>query len=423
VTKPVRPPSETDTLSAEPGWTETLNSHNRERIMNVPDQAFISAYCNSIEDQDDAAAAGRGSPNRRVPSAPQVDTKRYRIDAGRNGNSVSPPHVESPASPWQNGSAGYSVEVAMWDAREDLPADELLVSTSVLSPLLASESDGGEVSSEPACASEEEATHEEPPTSDGETSSDHLEEETETPESPAQAQRAEECQDFKPVWEVDRFSWPSEANQLFEAEANYFKYAGEKLRDACLEGLRVLTIASARSREGCTTLAMCLARAASRAGVKVALIDADLKRPKLATRLGMKFPHGWQSAVNGDVPLGETAITSLEDGVVLLPVNERSEDEITRLDDSRVSDMIQAVARSAELVVIDMGCLGENPEHCFAQGSACPVDAAIVVRNVRHTPEEDTLAAATRLKQCGIAAVGIAENFTRSESARRNAAA
>ena len=62
-----------------------------------------------------------------------------------------------------------------------------------------------------------------------------------------------------PAWEVDRFRWPENVEQLFESRADYFDSAGKKLLAASQQGLKVLAITSARSGEGTTTTAMCLA--------------------------------------------------------------------------------------------------------------------------------------------------------------------
>jgi Mrp family chromosome partitioning ATPase len=228
---------------------------------------------------------------------------------------------------------------------------------------------------------------------------------------------------FKPIWEVDRFSWSPEINRLYDAESKYFGYAGVKLREASREGLRVLGIASARAGDGCTTLAICLARAASDAGVKVALLDANTDQPQLAARLGVKFSHGWQGAIAGETPLSETAIISLDNAMTLLPLSASSRDELTSLDDPKVTELVQTIATGVDLVVIDLGHMGSNSTCRFERGANCPIDAAIVVRDVRRTSEQQTLAVAGRLKECGIDAVGIAENYAPPDSTAKTAAA
>jgi Mrp family chromosome partitioning ATPase len=403
--------------------------------MNGPERAFISAYNDELQ-----------TPVQVPESHPVADSsstdaraKWYRIDARRPRAPLSTPHAVFAASEAEAAVPESSVEVSVWDVHAELPADNLLVSANILplpepeaeeltEPCEAGQVDATVASSrtdpEIAAVSEQEMPPPAPDTAqvDHDTA-DALSETSREDDEQAGDQPTVQPQEFKPIWEVDRFAWPADTSELFDAEANYFRHAGEKLRDACGEGLRVLAITSAKSREGCTTLAMCLARAAADCGLKVVLLDANLARPRLATRLGIKFPHGWQAAVAGEVPLGETAIASLQDGITLLPLNERGDDDEPSLADTRVTEMIGSVASGADLVVIDAGHVGDNPAECFEGGPACPVDAMIVVRNVLQTSQDETLAVAMHFKQRGVAAVGIAENFTQRENGVTKAAA
>jgi Mrp family chromosome partitioning ATPase len=63
------------------------------------------------------------------------------------------------------------------------------------------------------------------------------------------------------------------------------------------------------------------------------------------------------------------------------------------------------------LVIVDVGPLTSEDSHPFADCQPCPVDAAIVVRDLRNTTEKKALATAEHLQRTGVAAVGIAENF------------
>jgi Mrp family chromosome partitioning ATPase len=63
------------------------------------------------------------------------------------------------------------------------------------------------------------------------------------------------------------------------------------------------------------------------------------------------------------------------------------------------------------LVIVDVGPLGAEDRNPFAGVDGCPVNAAIVVRDLRFTSERKALATAEQLQQSGISAVGVAENF------------
>ncbi len=218
-------------------------------------------------------------------------------------------------------------------------------------------------------------------------------------------------QQLKPAWEVDRLMWPADADRLYDSEAEYFRHAGEKLRDASQEGLRVLGVSSSHGGEGCTTLAICLARSAAAAGAKVALVDANLLSPQLGAALGLDFAHSWHETLDGETPLAEAAVTAIADNVTLLPLSKHAVRQGLSLDSDAVNKVLRQASESFDLVLIDVGSLGDERQSSFRSGADCPLDAAIVVRDVRTTSEEETLDAVSRFRALGIEAVGVAENF------------
>ena len=235
--------------------------------------------------------------------------------------------------------------------------------------------------------------------------------EIEAPAAEAAISSSDSTAHFAPVWEVDRFQWPDDIEQLFQARTEYFDYAGQKLVAASREGLNILAITSTRSREGSTTLALCLARAAAGAGAKVGLLDGNLIRSELGEKLGVDFASGWQSAAALEQPLGEAAITGLEENITLFPSAAGPIADLDSLADERVGQVLRAAAANFDLLILDAGQadLGDNVK---------VLDAAIVVRDIRHTSQAETLNAAAALRNCGVKAVGLAENFSSSPAVR-----
>lgn len=225
-------------------------------------------------------------------------------------------------------------------------------------------------------------------------------------------------QKLKPAWEVDRLLWPADADQLYESESEYFRHAGEKLRDASQEGLRVLGISSSHDGEGCTTLAICLARAAAASGAKVALLDANLRSPQLGSALGLDFARSWHETLDGATPLAEAAVTAIADNVTLIPLSQNAARQGVTLDSDAFSELLDQARKTFDLVLVDLGSSCDEGQNCLQTGEACPLDAAIVVRDVRTTSEEETLESVSRFRTMGIDAVGVAENFAASAVAQ-----
>jgi len=215
---------------------------------------------------------------------------------------------------------------------------------------------------------------------------------------------------FIPDWEVDGLVWPEICERLLDTEARYFRSVGQRLREATRDQAHVVMITGARRGEGRTTLTLCLARCAAQAGVKVALVDADLENPQLGSQLGMETPCSWLEVVAGKSPLNEAAVASLEDGLTLFPLT-GAEDHQMQAGDPPWAAVLRTIATHFALVIVDTGPLGSDGRHPFLTDGTSPIDTAIVVRDLRNTTEKKTLATAALLQRSGVPAVGIAENF------------
>jgi Mrp family chromosome partitioning ATPase len=213
----------------------------------------------------------------------------------------------------------------------------------------------------------------------------------------------------QPAWEVDRFQWPEHCKLLLNTETEYLADVGKRLANAAQDGLNILAITSTRRGEGRTTLALCLARAAAQAGVKVALVDADMENPQLINELGVEAACGWQDVVLGAQPLAEAAIVSLEDRFTFFPWTPGG--ALKSLNDPRATRVLRAIAKAHSLVILDLGPVPGRETRMFEDGDACPIDAAILVRDVRWTSALEAQRVAGQLTEAGVESVGIAENF------------
>lgn len=72
--------------------------------------------------------------------------------------------------------------------------------------------------------------------------------------------------------------------------------------------------------------------------------------------------------------------------------------------------MIRRIAERFYLVIIDMEPISQAALR-LESGSASPVDAAVLVHDVRRMTEDQVAASIADLNRCGIEAVGIEENF------------
>ncbi|MCH2126771.1 MAG: P-loop NTPase [Pirellulaceae bacterium] len=229
------------------------------------------------------------------------------------------------------------------------------------------------------------------------------EENVPTPSSPS----------FSAVWEVDAFDWPPLFSQLHHADPRNLNDAVQQLHHASQEGLRVLGVTSCQAGEGRTTVAACLARAMANTGLRVALVDANLQQPGLSETLGIDAPTSWLDTILTKIPLNEVAVRSLADGLILFPITKHAELETSHIPAHDMNQMLQVMSRSFDLVIIDLECAAMLRQRA-QDASTCPLDACILVRDVRITSEECVVTTINDLHECGIESVSIIENFSNS---------
>jgi Mrp family chromosome partitioning ATPase len=208
-------------------------------------------------------------------------------------------------------------------------------------------------------------------------------------------------------WEVDHFLYPAVTEQLLSSYP-YFKQAGEKLLKATQAGMKVMAITGVGRQEGRTTLAICLARAAARAGLRVGLIDADFTSPALASQLGVEVEQGWEAVLRGSTTLAEIAVRAVEEGITLYPWLASGDAPAPQLSTPGVMEVVQQAATTNQLLLLDLGPWSATGLKKIVR---LPFDAALVVRDLRSRELDDLLPIANWLHEAGVEAVGIAENF------------
>ncbi len=217
-------------------------------------------------------------------------------------------------------------------------------------------------------------------------------------------------EELHPVWEVDRFYWPEISDRLLQAEALSFQQIGNHLISSSNDGLRTLAVTSAREGTGRTTVAICLTRIAAKAGLRVALIDADVNHPSLADQLNIEFAHGWEEHIANGIPLDECAIQSVEEGLTIFPCKVDAQPLSLALDHPKIREMIGQMAGTFDLVILDCNHLGAAGGKLLGSGRDGTIDAAALVVDGTSERHDVIDYAIERLQQIGIHSVGLIEN-------------
>lgn len=138
---------------------------------------------------------------------------------------------------------------------------------------------------------------------------------------------------------------------------------GESLRDmlaAVIEPFersegrgRSVLITSAVPDEGKTTTAISLARLAAAEGLKVVLIDGDLRHPSVLSRLGLPQGAGLQEILAGKVTLEQALRTDQRSGLQILPGSAMARGALASQSGERLRQVFQSLTRDVDLVVVD----------------------------------------------------------------------
>lgn len=210
--------------------------------------------------------------------------------------------------------------------------------------------------------------------------------------------------DFEPAYEVERFEWPAAVTSLaHEAEREL-----SALIDELLPECRGTLIVTGCCRgEGRTSIALLIARHLARSGTRTLLIDADFRRPNVATCLATDVELGWEETRGQGAP-GQAMIESLDDRLVILPLRKALDDAAQPVDDLHL--MRGELLRQFDVLCIDAGPLVEGGNDRELNLGETPA-AAVVVRDVRRSRMEQSQAVGRKLVQLGIQRWAIIENF------------
>ena len=191
---------------------------------------------------------------------------------------------------------------------------------------------------------------------------------------------------WRPVFEVTNFTWPELTGLLLETAAAQVRAAATELAEGSRRHRKLIAVTAAHRGEGCTVVALALAKALAEQEQRVILVNAHFDAPSLADSLGMAPQVGWEEVLAGDRQLTEALVESLEDGLTVLPMSKPAGED-WRLSVSRLKASFDELRRHCDLVLVDAGPLGESNDrrHLLSWAAPCRVDRALVVRNL-HPP-------------------------------------
>lgn len=116
---------------------------------------------------------------------------------------------------------------------------------------------------------------------------------------------------------------------------------------------RVFAVTSSLPGEGKTTIALNLAFSiASYGGIRLFLIEADLRQPKISAYLETTVEHGLDDYLDGEATIAESLLGVESEKFCIMPVRHPRQDSAELLSNSRLHALQQAILASDPQAII-----------------------------------------------------------------------
>ena len=171
---------------------------------------------------------------------------------------------------------------------------------------------------------------------------------------------------------------------------------------------RVIMVSSALPEEGKTTLVVNLALAISDAGQRVAVVEADLRRPKVTCYLGMVGGVGLTNVLTGTAHLDEVVQRYGQGGLTVIPAGPTPPNPGELLASSHMRAVVEKLRGRFDVVLVDAPPLLPVAD---ASGLAPHVDGVLLSVRYGSTRTDQLHQAATTVNRAGGRVLGAVLNM------------
>jgi capsular exopolysaccharide synthesis family protein len=176
------------------------------------------------------------------------------------------------------------------------------------------------------------------------------------------------------------------------------------------EPARIIAVTSALQGEGKTTLSCNLAITLAEAGWRVLLVDADLRRPRVAEYLGFEAVLGLTDVLLGDVQVGDVVQRWGDRSLLVLPSGSAPPNPSELLGSKAMADLLLVLRESADIVIIDTAPLLAVTDGVVV---AVQADGALLVTQQGRTSRSQVAAAARSLHSVSVRLLGCVLNMAK----------
>lgn len=206
------------------------------------------------------------------------------------------------------------------------------------------------------------------------------------------------------------WDWPEICEQLDQFTGDGFRQLAKHLQFAAGQGHKVLAFVGTTANTGRTSVVLTLTRILALEGrTSALLIDADRRRPQLASLTRLNTTAGLCEVLYGQAPLDQAAVRRTPGLISLLPLRTAVSDAEWGKLVAPLRALVKQARQNYDLVLIDAGVFGPETRlsDCWLRGAA---DAVITIS--RQLTGSKTTHDVLNWKQIGIESLGVIETFS-----------
>ena len=120
---------------------------------------------------------------------------------------------------------------------------------------------------------------------------------------------------------------------------------------------RIIAVTSPEQNDGKSTIAVNTAISMASMHARVLVVDADLRRPTIHTKLGIKNDRGLSDVIVGALPLGEAVKPTQHEGVWALTSGRRAPNPVALLQSDSFDRLLDDAREHFDVVILDTPAL------------------------------------------------------------------
>ena len=194
-------------------------------------------------------------------------------------------------------------------------------------------------------------------------------------------------------------------NEAFNTLSTNLSFAGANVKK--------IMITSCHAAEGKSYLAMNLMRTLAQRGIKVALVDADLRRSLVNSDYGLKFEDGRSDGkglshfLAGMVGMDEVIYQTDIPNAIMVPVGRDVPNPLALLTNHHFAELLDMLASMADYVIVDAPPVGVVID---AAEIAKACDGTLIAVNYNDVSRQELLDVKQQIEQTGCPILGTALN-------------